>query len=61
MNIITSSEYKIDSSTEKIVADFLSLKADGKRFAFGRNEHSESLIKNHYCPKVFEIKEFSTP
>lgn len=35
---------EIDVQTKKLAEEFVSSKSDGKRYAFGRNEHSQALL-----------------
>lgn len=45
MLLLTKDEYVIDSYTKEIVEEFVSPNSEGKRYAFGKNEHSEALSK----------------
>lgn len=44
MNVIIKEKYELDETTKKLVEEFVSAESDGKRYAFGRNQHSESLL-----------------
>lgn len=43
---LTKNEYVIDISTKKLAEEFVSSLSEGKRYAFGKNQHSQVLLKN---------------
>lgn len=45
MTLITEGKYEIDPHTKALVKKFVSSKSDGKRYVYGRNQYSQSLLK----------------
>lgn len=45
MLLFTDNNYYIDLNTKNLVKEFISSKSDGKRYAYGRNQHSMAIIK----------------